>query len=133
MRDWHDRGGLQEAASCGYCGVIYVCRAIAARYARLSALCLAGRCASAPGYVLDRCAVCAHTPGEFLIKAAGIESKMVDGCHQYRTGNGIMRSINCVIQAQCPGYILFAPENKGEKPVFVFSIVLCHLLTSSTK
>ena len=32
-------------------------------YARLSALCPAGIRAYAPSYVLDRCAVCAHTPG----------------------------------------------------------------------
>ena len=37
----------------------------AAQYTRPSALCPAGIRASAPGYVLDRCAVCAHTPGFF--------------------------------------------------------------------
>ena len=37
----------------------------AAQYARPSALCPAGIRATAPGYVLDRCAVCAHTPGFF--------------------------------------------------------------------
>ena len=36
----------------------------AAQYARPSALCPVGICASAPGYVLDRCAVCAHTLGD---------------------------------------------------------------------
>ena len=44
----------------------YVRRAIATRYARLSALCPAGIRSFAPGYVLDRCAVCAHTPGATL-------------------------------------------------------------------
>ena len=38
-----------------------------AQYARPSALCPAGIRAFAPGYVLDRCAVCAHTPGGFYI------------------------------------------------------------------
>jgi hypothetical protein len=44
------------------------CRAISSltQYARPSALCPAGIRASAPGYVLDRCAVCAHTPSEFI-------------------------------------------------------------------
>jgi hypothetical protein len=37
-----------------------------AQYARLSALYPQGIRAFAPGYVLDRCAVCAHTPGEPL-------------------------------------------------------------------
>ena len=37
----------------------------AAQYARPLALCPAGIRAFAPGYVLDRCAVCAHTPGGF--------------------------------------------------------------------
>ena len=44
------------------------CRAIAAQYARPSALYPQGIRAFAPGYVLDRCAVCAHTPGEFKLK-----------------------------------------------------------------
>ena len=59
--------GFERQGVAEYCGVIYVCRAIspAAQYARLSALCPAGIRASAPGYVLDRCAVCAHTPGFF--------------------------------------------------------------------
>ena len=57
-----ERQGVTES-----CDVIYVCRAIspAAQYARLSALCPAGIRAFATGYVLDRCAVCAHTPGFF--------------------------------------------------------------------
>ena len=37
-----------------------------AQYPRLSTLCPGGIRASAPGYVLDRCAVFAHTPGEPL-------------------------------------------------------------------
>ena len=55
-----DRQGVTES-----CDVIYVCRAIspAAQYARPLALCPAGIRATAPGYVLDRCAVCAHTLG----------------------------------------------------------------------
>ena len=59
--------GFERQGVAEYCGVIYVCRAIspAAQYARLSALCPAGIRASAPGYALDRYAVCAHTPGEF--------------------------------------------------------------------
>ena len=58
-----ERQGVTES-----CDVIYVCRAIspAAQYARRSALCPAGIRAFAPGYVLDRCAVCAHTPGEII-------------------------------------------------------------------
>ena len=39
-----------------------------AQYARPSALCPAGIRAFAPGYVLDRCTVCAHTPGAFKLK-----------------------------------------------------------------
>ena len=39
----------------------------AAQYARPSALCPAGIRTFAPGYVLDRCAVCAHTPGAVLL------------------------------------------------------------------
>ena len=63
-------------APCGVCGVFFVGAVLfrqKAQYARLSALCPAGIRAFAPGYVLDRCAVCAHTPDGFLIKATHIE------------------------------------------------------------
>ena len=59
--------GIERQGVTESCDVIYVCRAIlpAAQYARPLALCPAGIRATAPGYVLDRCAVCAHTPGFF--------------------------------------------------------------------
>ena len=57
--------GIERQGVTESCDVIYVCRAIspAAQYARPLALCPAGIRATAPGYVLDRCAVCAHTLG----------------------------------------------------------------------
>ena len=59
-----ERQGVTES-----CDVIYVCRAIspAAQYARPLALCPAGIRATAPGYVLDPYAICAHTPGAVLL------------------------------------------------------------------
>ena len=44
----------------------------AAQYARPSALCPAGIRAFAPGYALDRYAVCAHTPGRINLSTTSI-------------------------------------------------------------
>ena len=59
-----DRQGVADIVVLFMC-----CRAIspAAQYARPLTLCPAGIRATAPGYALDRYAVCAHTPGAVLL------------------------------------------------------------------